>query len=167
MINFSSLNHKLFKSSFQKHYMSSHNLFPHGPSRFQWKKFKDLMNMYLLISIIPLGGLITYCHIYIGPATLSEIPEDYVPKCWEYYKHPITRFIARYLVTDPQEDYEKYLHHIFEEDEKRRLRALESQIIFSLRDNLDYKSYYYRPVLAKYHRLHKQCADKIAEIMGD
>lgn len=28
--------------------------------------------------------VITLVNIFIGPATLEEIPEDYVPKEWEY-----------------------------------------------------------------------------------
>jgi len=31
-----------------------------------------------------MGIVITLVNVFIGPATLEEIPEDYVPKEWEY-----------------------------------------------------------------------------------
>lgn len=120
--------------------MSEHRTLQITPSRFQWNKFKDLFHFYLFLGAIPAGCIIFYANVFVGPATLSEIPEDYVPKHWEYYRviiwlflfdvvtesiifqHPISRFIARYILTSPQQEYEKFLHYAFEEDEKRKLR---------------------------------------------
>lgn len=65
--------------------MSEHRTFPLVPSRFQWGKFKDLLHFYTLLGIIPVGAVLFYTNVFIGPATLSEIPEGYVPKHWEYY----------------------------------------------------------------------------------
>lgn len=92
------------------------------PGRFQWNKFKDLLHYYIMLGVVPLGALIFFTNIYIGPATLADIPDDYVPQHWEYYEHPITRFMARYLCTSPQQEYEKYLHFAHQQEEKRRLR---------------------------------------------
>lgn len=39
-----------------------------------------------MIGLIPVGLIITYSNIFVGPATLSEIPKGYVPKHWEYYR---------------------------------------------------------------------------------
>ncbi|KRT80252.1 hypothetical protein AMK59_6506 [Oryctes borbonicus] len=102
--------------------MSDHRVLPYRPTRFQWLKFKDLMHLYIALGVIPLGLFTLYCNTFIGPATLTEIPEDYVPKHWEYYRNPISRGIAKYILTSPQQEYEKYLHHIFEEDEKKKIR---------------------------------------------
>lgn len=66
--------------------MSDHRTLPLVPSRWQWLKFKDLMNFYFLVGAIPCTLLVTWANVFIGPGTLSEIPEDYVPKHWEYYK---------------------------------------------------------------------------------
>lgn len=66
--------------------MSDHRLFPYTPTRFQWSKFKDLMHLYLSLGIIPLGLLVAYVNIFIGPATIAEIPDGYEPKYWEYYR---------------------------------------------------------------------------------
>ncbi|XP_018577796.1 NADH dehydrogenase [ubiquinone] 1 beta subcomplex subunit 5, mitochondrial [Anoplophora glabripennis] len=147
--------------------MSEHRTFPLTPSRWQWNKFKDLTHFYILIGIIPCTLGVAYANIFIGPATLSEIPEDYEPKYWEYYKNPVTRFIARYILTNPQQDYEKYLAHIFMEDERRRLRMLERDVKQKMAERQDYQAYYYRPVLAKYHRVTREAAQELENLRGD
>ncbi|KAL3276491.1 hypothetical protein HHI36_011871 [Cryptolaemus montrouzieri] len=147
--------------------MSEHRMFPISPSRFSWNKFKDLVHFYILVGIIPCAVVITYCNVFIGPATLSEIPPDYTPKHWEYERHPITRFLAKYVTANLQQEYEKYLAHIFMEDEKRRLKELEKQIKEKMKQRDDYQAYYYRPILAKYHRQTKENADYVDSIRGD
>lgn len=76
------------------------------PSRFQYTKFKDDLHFYVTLAVIPLGLLILYCNIFIGQATLSEIPEGYEPKNYEYYRVSINllflllfthKFIANYV----------------------------------------------------------------------
>jgi hypothetical protein len=37
-------------------------------------------------------------------------------------QHPITRFLARYILSSPQQEYEKFLHQLYEEDEKAKIR---------------------------------------------
>lgn len=64
--------------------MSEERTFAIQPSRFQWHKTKDWINFYLLLGVVPVGIAITLINVFIGPATLQEIPEDYVPKEWEY-----------------------------------------------------------------------------------
>lgn len=66
--------------------MSEHRVFPLQPSRWQWNKFKDLFHFYVMVAAIPLGLVTLYANVFIGPATLTEIPEDYTPKYWEYYR---------------------------------------------------------------------------------
>ncbi|XP_075161305.1 NADH dehydrogenase (ubiquinone) SGDH subunit [Haematobia irritans] len=137
------------------------------PSRFQWNKFKDLLHFYVMLGVLPITALVMYSNIFIGPAQLQEIPEGYEPKHWEYHKHPISRFIARYILTSPQQEYEKSMHHLFEEDEKAKIRKLEEQIRAKMSERNDYKAYYYRPAIAKYHRISKESADALEEIRGD
>lgn len=66
--------------------MSDHKVFPLGPSRWQWNKTKDLLHFYLMLGIIPCGLGVLYANVFIGPATLQEIPEGYEPKYWEYFR---------------------------------------------------------------------------------
>jgi NADH dehydrogenase (ubiquinone) 1 beta subcomplex subunit 5 len=82
-------------------------------------------------------------------------------------QHPLTRFIARYMYPSPQQEYEKFCHHIYEENEKAQIRQLESQIHDKMAERRDYQSYYYRPVIAKYHRVSKEAADYLESIRGD
>lgn len=74
--------------------MSGHGprTFPLQPTRWQWNKFKDLLHYYALMGLIPVVAVVTYVNIFIGPATLSEIPENYVPKHWEY--HSVSIFLV-------------------------------------------------------------------------
>jgi NADH dehydrogenase (ubiquinone) 1 beta subcomplex subunit 5 len=56
------------------------------PSKYQWQKYKDSLHFYLFLGAIPLLGIVFFANVFIGPATLSEVPSNYVPKHWEYYK---------------------------------------------------------------------------------
>ncbi|KAH8297692.1 hypothetical protein KR054_005677 [Drosophila jambulina] len=162
------------------------------PSRFQWDKFKDLMHFYVMLGLIPVTGLVLYANIFVGPAQLAEIPEGYEPKHWEYEKvwhavlltgnvainritkylrsslqHPISRFISRYLLNSEQQNYEKSLHYLFEENEKAQIRLLEDKVRRKMSERNDYQAYYYRPSVAKYHRVSKEAADELEALRGD
>uniref|UniRef100_A0A1B6E1R0 NADH dehydrogenase [ubiquinone] 1 beta subcomplex subunit 5, mitochondrial n=1 Tax=Clastoptera arizonana TaxID=38151 RepID=A0A1B6E1R0_9HEMI len=140
---------------------------PIQPSRWQWHKFKDLFHYYIMVGAIPITGIIVYANLFIGPAQLAEIPDGYVPKHWEYYKHPITRFLARYVYNNPQQEYEKYLHFMYEEDEKAKIRRLTSNIKEKMAERHDYQAYYYKPVTPKYHKYTKEIADKLEGVRGE
>lgn len=149
--------------------MGSHGpkVFPMIPTKMQWHKFKDTLHFYVMLGVIPLGAVVLYTNIFIGPATLSEIPEGYHPKHWEYHRHPISRFISRYIYPSPQQEYEKQCHFIYEEQEKIKLRQLEAQIKEKMGERKDYQAWYYRPATAKYHRIAKEVSDELASIHGD
>lgn len=66
--------------------MSEHRTMVITPSRWQWDKLKDYAHLYVCVAAIPIGIIIFYANVFVGPATLSEIPEGYVPKHWEYYR---------------------------------------------------------------------------------
>lgn len=87
------------------------------PSRFQFKKFKDLLHFYALIGIIPLGLLTLYANLYIGPAKLAPIPDDYVPKHWEYYRVIFKYLFVLYEFENISESYRLPLH--FGQKEKK------------------------------------------------
>ncbi|XP_041982283.1 NADH dehydrogenase [ubiquinone] 1 beta subcomplex subunit 5, mitochondrial [Aricia agestis] len=137
------------------------------PSRFQWHKCKDMLHYYFMIGLIPVSAIIFYSNVFIGPATLTPIPDDYEPKHWEYYRHPITRFIARYIHNNPQQEYEKFLHFIDEEKQKMKLRGLEEQVILKMNQRQDYQAYYYRPMVNKYLRINKKTGDEMYNRVGD
>ena len=65
--------------------MSGHQTMHIKPSKWSWNRFKDLLNFYVLLGVIPATAVITYINLFIGPARLAEIPEGYVPETHEYY----------------------------------------------------------------------------------
>lgn len=56
------------------------------PTRWQWHKTKDLLHFYFFVGAIPVAIVIFCANVFIGPATLEPIPDDYEPKHWEYYR---------------------------------------------------------------------------------
>ncbi|KAG8188914.1 hypothetical protein JTE90_014967 [Oedothorax gibbosus] len=116
-----------------------------SPTRYQYTKFKDDLHFYFSIGIIPLGLIILYSNIFIGQGTLEDIPEGYTPRHWEYYRHPITRFFVKNFMEDPQIQYEKAMHLVWEEGEKKdwSLKVDKANALMAERD--DYLAWYYIP----------------------
>lgn len=75
--------------------------------------------------------------------------------------------MARYIYSSPQQEYEKMCHMCHEEGEKMAIRKLEREIREKMAKNQDYQAYYYRPAIAKYHRVAKKASEDLAEIEGD
>merc|ERR1712133_100643 len=123
--------------------MGEHRPMRIAPSRWSWNRFKDMLNFYFMLGIIPAGSLIL-------PATLSEIPEGYTPQHWEYYSHPITRFIAKHWTKSYQQEYEMMLQFLYEEEYKQKLRLAEKRIKKMIAEKQDFQAYYYEPATARY-----------------
>ncbi|KAG5310613.1 NDUB5 dehydrogenase, partial [Acromyrmex insinuator] len=141
--------------------MSEERTFVIRPSNFQWHKTKDYFHFYFLLGAIPMGIVITLVNVFVGPATLEEIPEGYVPKEWEYLQHPIKRFLQRYFFPSPQQEYEKFLHHIYHENQLRKVRLLEQQVNVAMSTRRDYRDSYFQEFYgAKYFHHYKQYLDK-------
>jgi NADH dehydrogenase (ubiquinone) 1 beta subcomplex subunit 5 len=136
------------------------------PSRWQWHKFKDMLHFYVMLGAIPLGLLTLYVNIFIGPATLKPIPEGHIPDENEYHRHPITRFIAKYMVYPYQELYERKMHVLYAEDEIAQMRLLERKIKNLVRDRVDVQGYSYRPILSKYHKAIREEHDSLLDTVG-
>uniref|UniRef100_T1JJV9 NADH dehydrogenase [ubiquinone] 1 beta subcomplex subunit 5, mitochondrial n=1 Tax=Strigamia maritima TaxID=126957 RepID=T1JJV9_STRMM len=136
------------------------------PSRFSWNKMKDMINLYCMVGFIPLFSIVAYCEVFIGPAELAEIPEGYTPEPWEYYKHPIKRWMAKYVYPTYQQEYEKSMHVLKEEYDKRHIRIIETRVQELMQTEGDYQGWYYRPFTAKYVRQFRRVADEVAENMG-
>jgi NADH dehydrogenase (ubiquinone) 1 beta subcomplex subunit 5 len=130
--------------------MSGHGAkMPLVPSSFEWRKFKDHMNFYFMLGIIPIAGIIGATNLFIGQHELADIPEGYEPKHWEYYKSPISRFIARYLLDSPEKWYERHMHFVAIEKDKILMRKLERKIELLVGEGgqrYDSKRWYYEPV---------------------
>ncbi|KAM3932628.1 NADH dehydrogenase [ubiquinone] 1 beta subcomplex subunit 5, mitochondrial [Leptodactylus fuscus] len=118
-------------------------LFVITPSAYYDLRFLKLLKFYTLLTAVPAGIAIALINIFIGPAELVEIPEDYVPDPYEYYQHPITRFLARNVFHDYQQSYEQEMSLIHVENEKRILRLYENAARRSMRQNGDGPWYQY------------------------
>lgn len=63
-----------------------------------------MLHFYAMVGLIPVAAIVFYANVFIGPAQLTPYdPEEETPKHWEFHRHPITRFIARYLHNNPQQ----------------------------------------------------------------
>ena len=129
--------------------MSEHRVMEVTASRWQWHKTKDWLHFYTFMGIIPAGLLIFYCNVFIGPATLEPIPEGYIPKQWEYYRHPITRFLARYVFPNTQMEYEKFLHKAKTTSNKTKLYLLRQKIMEDIQDHENYRYWSFKEGFGK------------------
>ncbi|CAF1235433.1 unnamed protein product [Adineta steineri] len=116
-------------------------------SEFHERKFFDMFHYYFLIGLVPTFCVVFYANVFVGQATLTEIPDGYEPRHWEYYKHPLRRFMARYVVQPFDERYEISLHSIYTHVMRDQLKALERKVKRLEHARGDAKGWFYRPVV--------------------
>ncbi|XP_023338049.1 NADH dehydrogenase [ubiquinone] 1 beta subcomplex subunit 5, mitochondrial-like [Eurytemora carolleeae] len=92
-----------------------HAIAQNRPSRWNYEIFKDNMHFYFMLGAVPIAVVVTVANVLQGPAVLKPIPEGYVPKEYEYHKHPLTRWLCKYIFTSYQEKYEAHLSYVWED----------------------------------------------------
>ena len=97
-------------------------------STYTWRQFYDDVHFYLCLTGIPVLILITAVNIRVGPATLTDIPEGYEPQQHEYYRHPITRFLVKYMIETPQSIYERSMYSIKVIKDEGEMEALYKKV---------------------------------------
>ncbi|XP_045163179.2 NADH dehydrogenase [ubiquinone] 1 beta subcomplex subunit 5, mitochondrial-like [Mercenaria mercenaria] len=117
------------------------------PSRFQSQQLKDDVFYFLSLGIVPLGLIVLYTNVRIGPAELVDTPEGYVPEKHEYYKLPITRYISKYLSFNSIEKYhERSLYYLYKADMKRKAKLEQKKVRQLQKSQVDQKGWYYVPI---------------------
>ncbi|XP_076655343.1 NADH dehydrogenase (ubiquinone) SGDH subunit [Halictus rubicundus] len=114
------------------------------PSNYQWNKLKDWFHFYFFVGLIPIAVVVGMANTFIGPATLTPTPEGYIPKNYEYFKSPITRFFAKHFTPNPQQEYEKLLHVMVSDWELGQMRQLEKKVSKMIQENQDYRYFNFR-----------------------
>ena len=112
------------------------------PSRWVYDKFKDDVHFYFMLGAIPAGITVLIANLFYSNSELSAIPDGYTPKEWEYYPHPITRFITRYLKVGYQELYEVSLHNTWECAKISEMKQLKAEVKRQMAIHGDYKVFY-------------------------
>ncbi|KAA3669806.1 NADH dehydrogenase (ubiquinone) 1 beta subcomplex subunit 5 [Paragonimus westermani] len=87
-----------------------------GPLSFNWTQ-----HFFIMLGVVPCLVLVFCVNLFVGPAELTDIPEGYEPRFWEYYRHPISRLIAKHFTPHPQMLYESTLGYLDDIREEREL----------------------------------------------
>lgn len=131
---------------------SGHNNMNIEPSNFPMKKAKDMMHFYVLLTSIPIIVITTIINIRANPE-LTEIPEGYEPRHWEYYKHPITRFLAKYVYMPMETEWEVYLGNHEMISESQIMNQIERKVNHVMAFYNDHRSQYFKPYFAEFFRI--------------
>ncbi|VDO97247.1 unnamed protein product [Soboliphyme baturini] len=137
------------------------------PATLHWSRTKNLMHFHAFMGFGVLFTTMFVVNLIWGECELTDIPEGYEPHYWEYERHPLSQWFAKYYYTSPQRDHEKFLSKISFLNQKR-LWALEEQRVKHLVfERGDYKAWYYVPVKAKWVEYENYRADRIRQNVED
>lgn len=131
---------------------SGHNAMNIEPSNYTWKHMKDMFHFYTLIAAIPIAVITTIINIRANPE-LTEIPEGYEPRHWEYYKHPITRFLAKYFYEPMELEHELTLALFENRSETGIMKNIELTVENVMKFYNDHRTRYFKPYYGDYVRL--------------
>uniref|UniRef100_UPI001939695D NADH dehydrogenase [ubiquinone] 1 beta subcomplex subunit 5, mitochondrial-like n=1 Tax=Styela clava TaxID=7725 RepID=UPI001939695D len=77
------------------------------------RDFIKHMKFYTALGLVPSLLLMFYTSYVVGEAELYDYDMDqYEPEFYEFFAHPITRFLARYCMEDPKLSYYKDIYAI-------------------------------------------------------
>lgn len=135
----------------------------------RYKRFEDInMKMalrYILYGLIPSGAIIFYSKMVVGDSKLMEYnPDLFQPQVHEYYKNPITRFLAKYVKEDPEVTYYRNIAKIERKHQLAQQQSIMSQAqslqqirkrgYMYLREKAVVENIYDRQVIDEYTRKH-------------
>jgi len=133
-------------------------------SEYTKRRYFDELHYQICLCSLPFLIVIFYANVFVGSATLTEIPDGYEPEHWEYFKHPISRFYSKYFEHPEPVKYEMHMsrrHQMILDMEKI---AWEKKCKELMQERQDYKAWYYFP--ADIHPIEKAAGhwtDKMRE----
>lgn len=145
------LSHKLTRPNLVLKRHSGHNNIGITPSYFSAYQVRDMFLFYSFIVGVPIAIITTIINIRANPE-LSEIPEGYEPRHWEYSRHPITRFLARYIFEPNELEWEMLMCMENEKGENLLINKLRRRVEKVMSFYNDHRSYYFTPVFGDYYR---------------
>lgn len=131
---------------------SGHNAMEITPSSFDFQYGKNALHFWTVIAGVPLVVLTMIINTRANPE-LSEIPEGYQPRHWEYYKHPVARFLARYFFTPVELDHEVELAYYERMSETEIIKSVHRQVRKTMQFYNDHRSGHFLPFYAENVRI--------------
>ncbi|CAH8874517.1 unnamed protein product [Trichobilharzia szidati] len=119
---------------------------PREASDYMFRRFYDEVHFYLMLGLIPTLLLVFFVNVFIGPAELTDIPDGYEPHYWEYHKHPISRFIAKYITVNPQKAYEATMGQLDDYRVGKEIVEEERWFRKAQHEHDDYRGWFFIPV---------------------
>jgi len=114
-------------------------------SEYGKRRFFDEIHYQVCLCSIPFLTILFISNVLIGQATLTEIPEGYEPEHWEYFKHPVSRFWARYILHPEPVEYEMKMSERHQQWCQMEKMEWEKKCKELMQERQDYKAWYFVP----------------------
>lgn len=143
-------NQKLQQNIINKRW-SGHNTMDITPSNADWKYVKNWLHFYVLLGLIPVSIVTTIISIRANPE-LSEVPDGYEPRHWEYFRHPISRWMAKYMYVPPEREEECNMALLEYNAEIQIVDKIAKRVDKVMRFYNDHRTKYFLPFYGEYYR---------------
>lgn len=130
---------------------SGHNAMEITPSSIDVKYTNNWLHFYILMTAVPVAVITTIINIRANPE-LSEVPEGYEPRHWEYYKNPITRFMAKYMYNSNEREREIMLAAKQDLGHEEIMKKISQKCEKVMKFYNDHRSFYFIPFYGEYFR---------------
>lgn len=141
---------------------SGHNAMVIEPSNWAWKYYKNAVHFWVLFWGIPIAIAHTIISIRMNPE-LTEVPEGYQPRHWEYEMHPLARFMSKYLYYTIELEDELFMADFEDISEANLMLRMEQEVEGCMKFYNDSRSKWFRPGMADYFRKARYQTERIMQ----